>query len=58
MVYDLIVRVMEVLAYAFIFVIGMLMLNVVMLYVLDVTQTKQAVRRIGTVKYAVCDAAG
>ena len=40
-----IVRVMEVLAYAFILVIGVLLLTVVVLYILDVTQTKQAIRR-------------
>jgi glutamate synthase domain-containing protein 2 len=52
---DLIVRVMEVLAYAFIFVTGMLLLTVVVLYILDVTQTKQAIRRnypvIGRFRY-------
>jgi glutamate synthase domain-containing protein 2 len=47
---------MEVLAYAFIFVIGMLLLTVVVMYILDVTQTKQAIRRnypvIGRFRYA------
>lgn len=51
-----IVRVMEVLAYAFIFVIGMLLLTVVVMYIVDVTQTKQAIRRnypvIGRFRYA------
>ena len=50
-----IVRVMEVLAYAFILVIGVLLLTVVVLYILDVTQTKQAIRRnypvIGRFRY-------
>ena len=50
-----IVRIMEILAYAFIFVIGALLLTVVVLYILDVTQTKQAIRRnypvIGRFRY-------
>jgi len=52
---DLIVRIMEVLAYAFIFMIGLLLLTVVVMYILDVTQTKQAIRRnypvIGRFRY-------
>jgi len=52
---DFIVRVMEVLAYAFIFMIGLLLLTVVVMYILDVTQTKQAIRRnypvIGRFRY-------
>ena len=53
---DFIVRVMEVLAYAFIFVIGALLLTVIVIYIVDVTQTKQAIRRnypvIGRFRYA------
>ncbi len=52
---DFIVRVMEVLAYAFIFMIGLLLLTVVVMYIIDVTQTKQAIRRnypvIGRFRY-------
>ena len=52
---DIIVRIMEVLAYAFILVIGVVLLTVVVLYILDVTQTKQAIRRnypvIGRFRY-------
>lgn len=53
---DFIVRIMEVLAYAFIFVIGALLLTVIVMYIVDVTQTKQAIRRnypvIGRFRYA------
>jgi glutamate synthase domain-containing protein 2 len=52
---DFIVRIMEVLAYAFILVIGVLLLAVVVMYIVDVTQTKQAIRRnypvIGRFRY-------
>jgi len=52
---DFIVRVMEMLAYAFILVIGVLLLTMVVMYILDVSQTKQAIRRnypvIGRFRY-------
>ena len=52
---EFVVRVMEVLAYAFIFTIGILMLTAIVIYILDITQTKQAIRRnypiIGRFRY-------
>lgn len=50
-----IVRAMEVMAYAFIFVVGSILLAIVVLYILDVTQTSHAIRRnypvIGRFRY-------
>jgi hypothetical protein len=44
MVTELIVQVMEVMTCAFIFAISSLLLSVVVMYIMDVTQTKQASR--------------
>lgn len=52
---SLILKIVEVLAYLFIFAVGALMLALIVFYILDVTQTKQAIRRnypvIGRFRY-------
>jgi glutamate synthase domain-containing protein 2 len=52
---DFVVNVLEVLTYTFVFVVGILMLTVVVFFILDVMQTKQAIRRnypvIGRFRY-------
>ncbi len=51
----LILKIIEVLAYLFIFTLGCLLLTVVVVYIIDVSQTKQAIRRnypvIGRFRY-------
>jgi len=40
-----IIRILEILTYLFVFFVGSVFLALVALYIIDVTQTKQAVRR-------------
>lgn len=50
-----IIQAMEVMAYTFIFVVGSVLLAIVMMYILDVTQTRQVIHRnyhvIGRFRY-------
>ncbi len=52
---EFVVRVLEIMTYTFVFVVGLLALTAIVFFVVDVTQTKQAIRRnypvIGRFRY-------
>ena len=52
---EFVVKVLEIMTYTFVFIVGLLVLAAVVIFIIDVTQTKQAIRRnypvIGRLRY-------